>query len=56
MVFRKEHREKQSADLKSATDWKCDVLPQILNTFGEEDVYNTNKTGLYYRGYQDRGH
>ena len=56
VVFRKEHGEKQSADLQSATDWKRDVLPQILGTFSEDDIYNADETGLYFRGYPDRGH
>ena len=56
IVFKKEHGEKQDADLASASDWKRDILPGILRSFKEEDIFNADETGLYFRCYPDRGH
>jgi len=55
IVFKKEHGEKQAADLQAALDWKADVLPEILQSFKKEDIFNADETGLNYRGYADRG-
>ena len=56
IVFKKEHGEKQDAELTSASDWKQDILPDILRSFKEEDVFNADETGLFFSGYPDRGH
>jgi len=56
IIFKKEHEENQAADVQAALDWKADILPEILQSFKKEDIFNTDGTGLYYRGYFDRGH
>lgn len=56
LVFKKEHGERQDADLLFANDWKCDYLPEILESFSRENIFNADETGLYFCGYPDRGH
>ena len=49
VVFKKEQGGKQDADLPSASDWKRDILPDILRSFSKEDIFNTDETGLHFR-------
>ena len=56
VVYKKEQGEKQDADLGAACDWKKDILPEIVESFREDDIFNADETALYYRGLPDKGH
>lgn len=51
--FKKAHGEKASADVLSADKWKLERLPEIMNEFSPENIYNADETGLYYRATPD---
>jgi hypothetical protein len=51
--YKKAYGEKESGDLSSAEGWKLNVLPQLLNDFSPNDIYNADETGLYYRATPD---
>ena len=40
----------------AACDWKKEILPEILESFSEDDIFNADETALYYRGFPDKGH
>jgi hypothetical protein len=46
--YKKAHSEKGSADTVGAEKWKAEVLPQLLQSFEAEDVYNADQTALFY--------
>ena len=57
MLFTKKNREKNRiADLEAACDQKKDILPEILESFSEDDIFNADETALYYCGLPDKGH
>ena len=56
IVCRKEHGEKRSADHSAAEGWLKERLPEILSSFSPAEIYNADKTGLYFRGLPDRSH
>ena len=47
--FKRAHGEKNSADLTSAEKWLEERLPDIMATYSEEQIYNADETGLFYR-------
>ena len=47
--FEKIHSEKNSADEKSASDWLKSVFPKIAAEYDEENIYNADETGLFFR-------
>ena len=47
------HGEKGSADIKSAEEWTSTILPGLLEEYRPNEVYNADKTGLYYRATPD---
>ena len=51
--FKHAHGEKSSADAEAAEEWMSTVLPQLLNEYDPEDIYNADETGLYYRATPD---
>ncbi|GFR60964.1 tigger transposable element-derived protein 3-like [Elysia marginata] len=51
VAFKKEHGEKQAANFAAAQAWRDDELLKILDAFEP-----CNETGLYFRGFPDRGH
>ena len=55
IVFKKEQGEKQSADVVGASDWQKDILPEVLQKFHSDDIFNADETGLYYHGIPDKG-
>ncbi|XP_006004800.1 tigger transposable element-derived protein 4-like [Latimeria chalumnae] len=55
VVQHKEHGEKQDADLPAAAEWKAETLPSILDEFQPCDIFNVDKTGLFYWSFLDRG-
>ena len=56
IIFKKEQGEKADADVGAATTWKEDVLTSITTNFHADDIFNADETGLYYRGYPEKGH
>jgi hypothetical protein len=46
--FKKAHGEKGSADALSAEQWKSTKLPNLLQKFCADDMYNADETGLFY--------
>lgn len=56
ITWKKEHGEKQAADIPGAEAWKKDFLKDLLRDYDPADVFNADETGLYYRGLPDRGH
>ena len=55
IIFKREQGEKQSADKVGASDWQKDILPEILERFNPDNIFNADETGLYYRGIPDKG-
>ena len=51
--FKHAHGEKSSADVEAAEEWISTVLPQLLQEYEPEDIYNADETGLYYRATPD---
>ena len=48
------HGEKSSANFEGAEIWVSTVLPQILEEYNPENIYNADETGLYFRATPDR--
>ncbi len=48
--FKVEHGEKQSADFEAGKKWIDEVLPCLLETYRPKDIYNTDETGVFFRG------
>ena len=48
--------EKQNADVQSADTFVKVTLPQLLEKYAPQDIYNAVETGLYWRGMPDRGY
>lgn len=53
IVYKKASGEKASADIAMADEWKQTTLGELLNDYDEEDIYNADETGLYYRATPD---
>ena len=53
IIFKKVHGEKGSADNVSAKEWKSNKIAALLDSFCENDIYNADETGLYYRATPD---
>lgn len=51
--FKKVHGEKESADSAGAEEWQSTKLPQLLEKFHADDIYNADETGLYCRATPD---
>ena len=48
------HRgEKNSADVPAAENWIENRLPELLQNFDENQIYNADETGLFYRATPD---
>ena len=47
------HGEKGSADTPSAEEWISSVLPELLEKYRPNNVYNADETGLYYQATPD---
>ena len=56
VVWKKEEGEKQDADIQSADEWIQIVLPHLLQQFWPHDIFNADETGLYFRGFPERGY
>ena len=51
--YKRAHGEKASADISSAEEWIKSVLPDLLEKYRPNNVYNADETGLYYRATPD---
>ena len=47
------HGKKGSADNVIAKKWKSNKISAFLDSFCENDIYNDDETGLYYRATPD---
>ncbi|XP_061188771.1 tigger transposable element-derived protein 4-like [Saccostrea echinata] len=54
--FKKLHGEKKDADTDAANRWITEVLPEMIRDYKAEDIYNADKTGIYYRAIPDSTH
>lgn len=50
---KKLHEEKKDADSQAAEHWTTRVLPELLQKYTEDDVYNADEAGIYYRALPD---
>ena len=46
----------RDADTPASKTWLKETLPNILSHYSESDLFNADKTGLYYRLHPDRPH
>ena len=46
ICYKVSHGEKKDADVAEATSWVNNIIPQILNSFAPEDVYNADETAF----------
>jgi len=49
IIFKRQHGEKHSHDTEAAEYWIASVWPRIQEQYSASDVYNCEKTGLYFR-------
>ena len=49
MVFRKSHGEKRDDDQPDSDEWIVNTLPEMFKHYKPCDVFNDEKTGLYFR-------
>jgi hypothetical protein len=50
--FKKAYGKKSSADAVSTEQWKSTKLPNLLQKFCADDIYNADETGLFYNARQ----
>jgi hypothetical protein len=53
IVYKRLHGEKKDSDFIAADHWGTNVLPNLLETYQPQDIYNADETGLYYRTLPD---
>ena len=51
--FRRAHGEKVSTNLEGASQLMKETIPQIVEIFDADDIFNADQTGLYYRATPD---
>lgn len=56
VVFKKEEGERQDSDWSAALDWKRKILPQILDSYSPNDIFNADESGLFFRDFPEKGH
>ena len=49
LVFKKMHGERSSVDEKSTDAWVKDILRPTLDRYKDDDVYNVDETGLFWK-------
>ena len=48
ITFRAVCGESATANVEGATQWIANVLPQLLHSYSEEDIYNADESALFY--------
>ena len=48
ITFRAICGESAAANVDGATDWKTHVLPQLLQCYSDDDIYNADESALFY--------
>ena len=56
VTCKKPHGEAESVDLAVTDNWLKNPLPQILGEYRPKDVFNVDKTGLFFKCLPDRTH
>ena len=51
--FKRAHGEKSSANFEAAEEWLSTKMPELLERFNPDSVYNADETGLFYRAAPD---
>jgi hypothetical protein len=46
IVYKRLHEEKKDSDFTAADHWVTNVLPNLLETYQPQDIYNADETGL----------
>ena len=54
IVLKKMHGERSSVDEKSTDAWVKDILRPTLDRYKDDDVYNVDETGLFWKLLPDR--
>ena len=53
ICYKKAHGEKGSANTEAAEQWIRNRMPEILLEYEEENIFNADETGLFYRATPD---
>ena len=56
VAWKKQHGEKQSADVDAADSWAEEKLPKLIENYEEDNIFNADESGLYWRGLPDKGY
>ncbi|XP_056008513.1 tigger transposable element-derived protein 6-like [Ostrea edulis] len=51
--FKKMHGEKKDADQEAVNHWIDNILPNLLETYSPDNIFNADETGIYYRALPD---
>jgi len=54
VTFKVVHGEKQDADFAASEKWLKEVLPDLLQAYSPNDVFNSDETGVFFRGMANR--
>ena len=49
LVHKKLHGEATDADVTEKENWITTVWPRLFQQYGEEDIFNADETGIYFR-------
>lgn len=53
IVYKKMHGEMKDADIPAADSWREEILPNLLEEYSPDNIYNADETGIYYRALPD---
>ena len=48
-MHKKLHGEATDADVTEKENWITTVWPRLFQQYGEEDIFNADETGIYFR-------
>ncbi|UYV77881.1 hypothetical protein LAZ67_15002660 [Cordylochernes scorpioides] len=49
IAFKRLHGEAGSVDANSVATWKGEIIPSLLAKYSPQDIFNADKTGLFYK-------
>lgn len=55
VVFKMQHGEQQDVDFEASKRWLEEVLLGLLEEFTPDNIFNSDKTSIYYRGMSNKG-